>query len=437
MKRIRFTNGVISSMACLPGENCGEKANFALVFDTECPRLAVRITMSGEKSFVFDGYINRKSCRVTIGSVKDWGIDNARAQARSLQTLIDKGIDPREQERQRKESIVAQKKAKEAADKEVERRQKFTLEALCREYVEYLKSRGKNKSASDCLSAFRVHVFDSNYASKPASEVRPVEIAELVRKVYESGKRRTAGVLRAYLTAAYNAARKAPTTATITSGLIPFGISSNPADVVENIKTGSGERHLSEKELKLYVESLGDTPADMALKVALYSGSQRMAQLVRAKVSDYIADSGTLRIYDGKGKRAFPREHLVPMAPKGKVMLDALVGDRPAEAKIFNISPRTAGNRLAEICKAMKVEPFDLRDIRRTVETIMVSMGISKETRAQLLSHGLGGVQDVHYDKHAYIEEKRAALKSWELKLDTILTGKQGKSNVQAMVRSA
>lgn len=437
MKRIRFTNGAINAMACLPGENCGEKANFSLIFDTECPRLAVRVTLSGDKSFVFDGYISRKTCRITIGSVKDWGVDNARAQARQLQTLIDKGIDPREQERQRRASVDAQKKAKEEAAKEEERRQKYTLKALCTEYSEYLKSRGKSKSARDCLSAFRVHVFESEYANIPASDVKPVEIAELVRKVYESGKHRTAGVLRAYLTAAYNAARKAPTTATITSGLIPFGIVSNPADVVENIKTASGERHLSEHELKLYVESLGNTKADMALKVALYAGSQRMAQLVRAKVSDYMADSGTLRLYDGKGKRQFPREHLIPMAPKGKAIIDELVTGRPAEALIFNISPRTAGNRLSEICNAMKVEQFDLRDVRRTVETIMVSMGISKETRAQLLSHGLGGVQDVHYDKHSYTNEKRTALKAWESKLDTIITGKKAKSNVQNMPKVA
>ncbi|WPL23259.1 site-specific integrase [Thiorhodovibrio frisius] len=53
-------------------------------------------------------------------------------------------------------------------------------------------------------------------------------------------------------------------------------------------------------------------------------------------------------------------------------------------------------------------------DVRRTVETMLASMGISRETRAQLLSHGLGGVQSVHYDRHTYMEEKRAALLTWE-----------------------
>ncbi len=38
------------------------------------------------------------------------------------------------------------------------------------------------------------------------------------------------------------------------------------------------------------------------------------------------------------------------------------------------------------------------------------SLGIGREVRAQLQSHGLGGVQDRHYDDHDYMPEKRAAL---------------------------
>ncbi|KDX38749.1 hypothetical protein AC96_5155 [Escherichia coli 2-156-04_S4_C2] len=32
---------------------------------------------------------------MTIGNINDWRIDDARAEARRLQTLIDTGIDPR------------------------------------------------------------------------------------------------------------------------------------------------------------------------------------------------------------------------------------------------------------------------------------------------------------------------------------------------------
>ena len=45
---------------------------------------------------------------------------------------------------------------------------------------------------------------------------------------------------------------------------------------------------------------------------------------------------------------------------------------------------------------------------------MLAGMGISRETRAQLLSHGLGGVQVIHYDRHDYTDEKRSALRAWE-----------------------
>jgi hypothetical protein len=44
----------------------------------------------------------------------------------------------------------------------------------------------------------------------------------------------------------------------------------------------------------------------------------------------------------------------------------------------------------------------------------LARLKISKDIRAQLLSHGLGGVQDRHYDQHTYLDEKRLALATWE-----------------------
>jgi hypothetical protein len=50
-------------------------------------------------------------------------------------------------------------------------------------------------------------------------------------------------------------------------------------------------------------------------------------------------------------------------------------------------------------------------------------MHISKDIRAQLLSHGLSGVQAAHYDRHSYTNEKRSALIAWEQRLKQILVG--------------
>ena len=171
-----------------------------------------------------------------------------------------------------------------------------------------------------------------------------------------------------------------------------------------------------------------------------------MAQLLRAKISDFDKDTKTLRLWDGKGKRSSPREHLLPLPPKAAAIVEKLVerakGLEEANAKKDGRDPAynnlwlfssfgkaqlvetTPGKRVSEISKAMNGDVFDLRDIRRTVETMMAGMGISKDTRAQLLSHGLSGVQSAHYDRHSYIEEKRAAITAWERRLEQVKSGK-------------
>jgi hypothetical protein len=48
---------------------------------------------------------------------------------------------------------------------------------------------------------------------------------------------------------------------------------------------------------------------------------------------------------------------------------------------------------------------------------MLAAMGVTRDVRAQLLSHGLGGVQQVHYDRHSYMDEKRDALERWAQRL--------------------
>ncbi|MDB4224950.1 integrase, partial [Granulosicoccus sp.] len=70
---------------------------------------------------------------------------------------------------------------------------------------------------------------------------------------------------------------------------------------------------------------------------------------------------------------------------------------------------------------------------RRTCETMLASMGISRDLRAQIQSHGLSGIQQRHYDKHDYLSEKRAALDSWNRRLDKLIEEKEPKDKVETL----
>jgi integrase len=104
MQRARLTPDRIRRFTCPP-----EKQQ-AYLWDTDAPRLAVRAT-AGSKAFVFEGKLDRRTIRCTIGDVADWATDDARAEARRLATLIDQRIDPREQKAERAAATEARREA--------------------------------------------------------------------------------------------------------------------------------------------------------------------------------------------------------------------------------------------------------------------------------------------------------------------------------------
>lgn len=117
MQRERLTSDRIRRFTC----PVGVKQTF--LWDTEAPRLAVRAT-AGAKSFIFESKLNRKTIRMTIGDVNAWGIEEARdpatgkllipgarQEARRLQTLVDRGIDPRQERAQRLAASEAEREA--------------------------------------------------------------------------------------------------------------------------------------------------------------------------------------------------------------------------------------------------------------------------------------------------------------------------------------
>lgn len=441
MAKAKITAGRIRDLALPPGKSQ------AFLRDTDAPGLAVRATV-GSKSFIFQAQLlDGRTIRTTIGDVRAWDIDKAREEARRLQLLVDQGADPREEKAARLAAQEAEKVRAEAERTAAAERQKYTLRALCDAYVDHLAARDRRRGAASARSAFKRHVIEAKpeIAALPASEITPHHVAQIVRRVIEAGKDATAATVRSYLSAAFNAARRAPFDAKLPAALIAFNVTTNPVEPIATIPGNARNRTLSADELQAYVKALRDDPVDMALKVALFSGGQRMAQLLRATAADYDPTTRTLRLFDPKGRRTTAREHLLPLGPK----CAALVAPLAEKAKtspsglLFSshgtrpMAETTPGKRVVEIVRDEKMAPFNLLDVRRTAETMLAGMGISRDTRAQLLSHGLGGVQDQHYDRHGYADEKRAALIAWERRLDEIEKGIKPAGNVRPLRRKS
>ena len=103
--RVRLTAGRVDAFTCPAGKTQ------AFLWDTEAPALALRVTPTGRKTYVFESRLNGATLRLSIGTAADWPLEKARGEAQRLKVLVDSGQDPRELERQQQADKAAAKTA--------------------------------------------------------------------------------------------------------------------------------------------------------------------------------------------------------------------------------------------------------------------------------------------------------------------------------------
>ncbi|MBP8821507.1 MAG: integrase family protein [Brachymonas sp.] len=127
--RVRLTAGRVDAFTCPAGKSQ------AFLWDTEAPALALRVTPTGRKTYVFESRLNGDTIRVTIGTAADWPIEKARGEAQRLKVLVDSGQDPREIERQQQAAQAADKAAT-AAKVEADKVAAVTVGEVWTAYIE-------------------------------------------------------------------------------------------------------------------------------------------------------------------------------------------------------------------------------------------------------------------------------------------------------------
>ncbi|MBI4995730.1 MAG: integrase family protein [Rhodocyclales bacterium] len=413
-------------------------------------RLVVRKTASGSVIFYFrytrpDGTRDSLSLGYYDRTGKDgYTLIQARDKAGELSRQYRSGTvnlrSPKagDQRQQPTESVSRQPSAESAIDDPGK-----SLQALLLGYVTYLEINRKI-SAPDVKKDIHRYVINPypDLAAKPAATVETDEFRALLAAIVSRGNGVTARRVRSYLHSAYKRAMAAgndPSTPEVLKG---FGIKSNPIAAIDSLNryNRAGERALKEWELAHYIREL-DCTTDQnirdALKLALLLGGQRMKQLLRVRAEDVdlvgvdISDPDgnmhrvkTITIYDPKGKRTNPRAHVLPIFGETESIVTKLIERNKEFPTIFGkctrgpISDSNTSSRVHDISTKLLKEKkiaakFAFTDLRRTCETLLAQLGIPEGIRAQVLSHGLGGIQSRHYDRHNYLLEKREALDKW------------------------
>ena len=149
--RVRLTAGRVDAFTCPAGKSQ------AFLWDTEAPALALRVTPTGRKTYVFESRLNGATLRLSIGTAADWPLEKARGEAQRLKVLVDSGQDPRELERQQQAAQAAERAAAAAkvkADKVaavtvgevwadyLEKRRPFWGELHYRDHIDKAKAGG-------------------------------------------------------------------------------------------------------------------------------------------------------------------------------------------------------------------------------------------------------------------------------------------------------
>jgi integrase len=403
-------------------------------------RLLIKVHPSGLKEFFYRYRLNGQDKTIKLGRYRqnpnDGGVSlrEARDKVAALIRLHkDVGDVKAHQQEERRKSEEAAEKERRMQELEARR---GTLTQLLDGYVNALEQAGK-VSAKEADGIFTRHIKKPfpKLILRKAHEITPEDIQTILGRLVQNGAKRTVNKTRSYLAAAFAWAGKSDLDPRriAESGAV-FKLGSNPVLLIPRIGEfeSARDRVLNEEELRAFWHGL-DEVSDMIrtfLRFNLALGGQRISQLLRAQWNDADFDKKRLLLRDGKG-RGGVRDHLLPLNDYAIALLQSALVWRGTSSYIFTSDGRTALNSSTISHSVTKVsrylsekfgyQPFEARDLRRTTETMLASIGIDREVRAQLLSHGrTTGVQAKHYDRYWYLNEKQAALDKWALKLKAL-----------------
>lgn len=379
----------------------------AVYWDSSTTGFGVRVMPTGKKTFFYQGRANHKLIKVTIGKFDPLTVEEAKTKAKSLASDLANGIDPR---------------TKRNADEDTAKFGEM-LEA----YIQLLTDKGK-QSARAVETSLHRHVKEAfpKLWKKPVHDIDLDDCVKIVGRLVDNGKRREADKVRSYIRTAFSEAINARGNVNASKELRDMKVTHNPARDMRKVEGSSNtdDRVLEKSELVAYWAHLKDLPepARSLSMLHVLTGGQRQAQLARVTLNDIDTTSQTMTIYDAKGRRETARRHVVPLLPvaiecinrltgSGDYVFSCNAGESPVNVKYLGDIVAGINEKMLESKELLKGK-FTAGCIRKTIETRLADRPyrVSSDVLAQLLSHGLGGVQNRHYQRYDYFEDKLEAL---------------------------
>ncbi|MCW8917514.1 MAG: integrase family protein [Gammaproteobacteria bacterium] len=392
----------------------------AIYWDQDITGFGVRVSPGGSRSFFYQGRLNGMAKKITIGKLGRITAETARKEAKRIASMLELGQDP-----------TRKKEGKTTGS---------TFGDLLEAYVELLESQGKlsAKAVSNAIKKDVETAFPKLW-KKAANAITLDDCMDIVGRLKDEGKSRQADKIRSYIRTAFSEAINARGDVNMPASMRKLGITFNPARDMRKVKGSSNakDRALSLAEFRAYwkhTQELPEPKRSLALLHVL-TGGQRQQQLARVTLADIDRDAPSLTIWDSKGRRAEPRRHVVPLLPVALDAIDEITGGgefvfscdggkSPIHIAYLNDLTKATCQKMQDAGE-LEGAPFTAGTIRATIETRLIAKpySVTSDVLAHLLSHGMGGIQQRHYQHHDFFDEKLDALQ----KLHGMLTQPRGK----------
>lgn len=405
-QRVNLTAGTIERLAC-PTDKTQ-----AFLRDREAPGLRVRVTNTGAKSFVFEGKLKRQTIRRTIGDVRAWSIEDARAEARRLAVMLDSGMDPREVERQQlaeKAVRVAAAQAAAETEKQAVAAAALTVGEVWAVYLEARRPHWGELHYKDHVKLARA----GGVPAKRGTDGRGVTIDMPLHALMGlSLSTLDAPTIEAW---AAREAKTRPTSARLAwrlmkvflnwcaeqpeyVGLLP---TVNPAKTKKARETlgraGVKQDALLREQLSAWfaaVHAIGNPAIAAALQVMLLTGA-RPGEVLAMQWEDVNMQWRGLTIRDKvEGVR------VIPLTPYVSQLLAVL----PRRNEWVFASPKAAGGAVTLprshhvcACKVAGIDGLTLHGLRRSFKSLTEWLEIPAGVVAQIMGHKPSATAEKHY----------------------------------------
>ena len=360
--------------------------------------LAIRITKTGHKSFVYRYRFKDKVKRFTIGSYPKVKLAEARRKVTQLEGMLADGLDPLEEKKRKKNKPAP-----------------VTVHELTNIYIEKHLPELKDSTQKDYKR--RLKIIKNEIGDMPAKKLSRADIISFLEEVLDDGAPIQSNRLRAILSSMYSFG--------VNRGLVDY----NPVQGVKPLsRENQRDRVYEDKEIKILWGKFDQEqePFRSILKMLIITG-QRAGETRLAKWEHIRKDN----IWHIPAENTKPkREQNLPLPQLAIEILDELKDITSDKDYIF-ASPREENAPISWLQNASKrvrdncsVDDFRLHDLRRTVASNLAKMKFDRTVIGKTLNHkGLAGDSMVTavYDRYDYLEEKGKAMNAWSKELQEIL----------------